>query len=538
METVRTVDRLRYQRDGWWTDTPLHEMVRAHARSRPDASAIMTPDRTVTWREYDRRADDIALTLLGLGLAAGDRVAVQLPDGPEIHAALIATARAGLVAVGIGHRAGRRETDHLVTRTGARVLITADGVGDGGVDPSLDYRILLDESGVARVEQTASGELRRIDPPRAPESALAGAGVGPDDLSIINSTSGTTGLPKCVTQFDNRWLAFSRLAEGAGQLDASDVVLAAVPTPFGFGLWTSHYAPVMLGVPVVVLPRYSTDQMVELIERHRVTVLCCVSTQFKMLLNSASAETADLSSLRVMFTGGEAVPYRSAAEFETRTGAAVLQFYGSNETGALSCTTLDDPQERRLRTAGRLIESMNVRLTDTDGHPTPILGGMGRPSARGPLLCGGYYDDPAANSELYTDDGWMLMGDIVEVDTDGYLSVVGRTSDFIIRGGKNLSAPQVEAMVAEHPAVDLCAVVPAPDEVFGERVCAVVTLRRGRSLDLPELTGFLDGLGVSKDLRPELLFVRDDLPRSSGAKLAKGEIKEWVRAQVLTTRAR
>jgi len=267
------------------------------------------------------------------------------------------------------------------------------------------------------------------------------------------------------------------------------------------------------------------------IERHRVTVLAAVSTQFVMLLNSPAVDAHDLSSLRVLFTGGEMVPYERAREFEQRTGAAVLQFYGSNETGALSATTPDDPPERRLRTAGRVIPEMRVRLLDpdTDADIT-VTGGPGVPAGNGPTLCLGYWDDAAANEALWTEDGWMRMGDLATIDADGYLTVVGRTSDVIIRGGKNVSAAQVEDEVGSHPAVALCAAVAMPDATFGERVCVFVEMRSGHdALTLETLNGYLAQRGTGKELWPERLEVLDSLPRSSGGKLAKGELAARAR---------
>src|SRR4029077_8808650 len=194
----------------------------------------------------------------------------------------------------------------------------------------------------------------------------------------------------------------------------------------------------------------------------------------------------------ILFTGGEMVPYERAREFEERTGAAVLQFYGSNETGALSATTPDDPPALRLRTAGRVIPEMRVRLLDpdTDADIT-ATGGPGVPAGNGPTLCLGYWDDAAANAELWTEDGWMRMGDLCRIDADGYLTVVGRTSDVIIRGGKNISAAEVEAEVATHAAVVLVAAVPMRDPLFGERVCVYVQLRPEHTLDLEALVEHL-----------------------------------------------
>jgi len=274
-----------------------------------------------------------------------------------------------------------------------------------------------------------------------------------------------------------------------------------------------------------VMPRFDADGALELIERERVTVVCCVSTQFIMMLNSPLIEHVDLSTLRCMFTGGEAVPYGRAAEFEERTGAAVLQFFGSNETGALSRTTVADSREHRLRTAGRVIDAMRVRLFAEDGTDVTAAGGPGQAACAGPATCLGYYADEEANARLFTPDGWMLTGDVCTVDPDGYLRVVDRRSDFIIRGGKNISAAAVEEQVGTHPAVAMVAAVAVPDPVYGERVCAVVVLRPGAALDLPGLREHLAARGVSPENWPERLEVRADLPRGSGGKVAKAQLR-------------
>ena len=215
-----------------------------------------------------------------------------------------------------------------------------------------------------------------------------------------------------------------------------------------------------------------------------------------MMLASPTLSELDLSSLRVMFTGGEAVPYERAVAFEEATGATVLQVFGSNETGALSRTTLTDSRYRRLRTAGRVIDEMAVRVYDETGRLVTGDERIGIPAGRGPATCLGYYEDERANEELVNSDGWMLMGDIVEIDRDGYLRVVGRTSDFIIRGGKNISAPAVEAEIAEHPGVALIAIVAMPDDIFGERVCAyVVPSPTCSAIGLEDITSFLKNRG-------------------------------------------
>ncbi len=476
----------------------LSSVVAARALERPDDLAFveLSSGTNMTWSEYDERSSRMAGTLAA-AYAPGDRVALQLPDGPGAHATMLACERAGLVAVGIGSRAGAREVGHLVERTGARTLLT-------------------------------------VDPPPAARSAARAAerSIGRNDLWFLNSTSGTTGLPKIVMHSQARWFAFHEFADRIVRFTTDDVFLSALPAPFGFGLWTAHFTPAITGAPCIVCERFVPEAVLAAIEQHRVTVLAAVSTQFVMLLNSPAVDAFDLSSLRVLFTGGEMVPYERAREFEKRTGAMVLQFYGSNETGALSATRLDDPPELRLRTAGRVIPEMHVRLLDpeTDADIT-ATGGPGIPAGKGPTLCLGYWDDAAANERLFTADGWMRMGDLATIDRQGYLSVVGRTSDVIIRGGKNLSAAQVEDEVASHPAIALCAAVAIPDEAFGERVCVFVELRDGAdSLTLDALNAHLAARGTGKELWPERLVVLAELPRVSGGKLAKGELAAMARS--------
>ncbi len=493
----------------------LEQLVATHAADAPDGLAYAGGAHRMTWGEYDARGSALAAVLADAAVVPGDRVAVWMPDGPAVHACYLGVERAGGVVVGIGPRAGRREVEHLLRVTGATLLLCG-----AEAEPA--------PAGVSTIVVSETDLPQGRDAPRE-------RGLGLDDLWLLNSTSGTTGLPKCVMHHQRRWFAFHELAVDAGGLTSDDVFLSALPAPFGFGLWTAHVTPTVLGVPCVVLPRFDPEACLAAIERERVTVLAAVSTQFIMLLNSPALDRFDLTSLRVLFTGGEMVPERRAAEFEERTGCRVLQFYGSNETGALSRTTIRDSRARRLRSAGAVIPSMHVRLLADDGADVTAAGGPGVAACRGPLCCLGYYGDPEANAALYTPDGWMLTGDRCTVDADGYLTVAGRASDFIIRGGKNVSAAQVEDEVSTHPAVAVAAAVAMPDAVFGERVCAYVELRPDAApLDLAALQDHLQGRGVGKELWPEHLVVLDALPRASGGKVAKGALREDVARRVPT----
>jgi acyl-CoA synthetase len=517
-------DSARFRAAGWWSDSTLSDAVRRNAEQLPDRPAyIDDPGITLTWREFDSAASSLAAQLAGAGILRGDRVAVWHGDSTAIHVLFVAIERCGAVVIGLGARAGIREIAALLRSSAPKILITDPQRSDAaqqaaGVAPEMLLLVLGQEAGAPWLDVAATPKPLRV-----------AAELGPDDVFLINSTSGTTGLPKCVVHTQNRWYYFHQKAVANGLLTSDDVFLPVIPTPFGFGIWTSHTTPIYLGATAVLMQRFTTKAACEAIARHKVTVLCCVSTQLTMLMADNARRDYDLSSLRIVFAGGEALPYRPAAEFEELTGAKILQFYGSNETGMLSATTVHDSLERRLRTGGRIVPEMAVRLFDGDQDVTDT--GRGQPACRGPATSLGYLGG-TDHDKLFTRDGWMRMGDICEIDAEGYLSVTGRTSDFILRGGKNISASQVEDAVMTHPSVAVAAAVAMPDSVFGEKVCLYAELVDSAAITLPELVEHLLSLGVSKELLPERLIVVDELPRSSGGKVAKGQLREDIRARM------
>ncbi|GLP75640.1 2,3-dihydroxybenzoate-AMP ligase [Mycobacterium antarcticum] len=524
---VNSAEAAHYRAAGWWSDTTLSDCVRRNAATFPDKRAFVdfslhSPDRVLTWSEVDRAATNLARQLQGLGVTPADGVAVWHRDSSEIHVLLLAIERCGAVAIGLGARAGVREVTNILLAATPSLLVSdtdrgaAAAQAAAAADPALRAVVLgLD-----------SDELV-VDPDSKPVVDSRLSPVGPDDVFLINSTSGTTGTPKCVVHTQNRWYYFHQKAVANAELTADDVFLPVIPTPFGFGIWTSHTTPIHLGATTVRIERFDPVATCAAVERHHATVLCCVSTQLAMLLANPASREHDLTSLRIVFTGGEPLPYAQAAQFEELTGVTILQFYGSNETGMLSATTLADPLHRRLRTAGRIVPEMHVRLFDGDLDVTES--GRGQPVCHGPATSLGYLDG-VGHDELFTPDGGMRMGDICELDAEGYLSLTGRTSDFILRGGKNISAVAVEEVVATHPAVAVAAAVAMPDPRFGERVCVYVELKHAVMLDLPALVEHLLGLGVSKELLPERLEVLDELPRSSGGKIAKGQLRDLIRS--------
>ena len=513
----------RYRAAGWWSDMTLSDAVARNAQQFSERLAYVDhPGGSFTWREFDSAATALAEQLAGAGISPGDRIAVWHGDSAAIHLLFVAVERCGAVVVGIGARAGTREVVAIMHNSRPKMLISDPQRRDAAAQATAgraDFPVLVLGDG-------DRGPRLSIDVEPAP--LPIDAALGSDDVFLINSTSGTTGLPKCVVHTQNRWHYFHQKAVANGQLTPDDVFLPVIPMPFGFGIWTSHTSPIYLGATAVILDRFTARATCEAIAEHRVTVLCCVSTQLTMLMADRASRECDLSSLRVVFTGGEALPYRPAAEFEKLTGATILQFYGSNETGLLSATTVNDSQEHRLRTGGRIVPEMSVRLFDVDQDVTET--GKGQPACRGPATSLGYLGG-TDHDQLFTRDGWMRMGDICEIDADGYLSVTGRTSDFILRGGKNISASAVEDAAATHPAIAVAAAVAMPDPVFGEKVCLYTELVDSYTINLPELVEYLVAAGVSKELLPERLIVVDELPRSSGGKIAKSALRADIKAR-------
>jgi len=452
-------------------------------------------------------------------MTKGGRILVWLPDCPDIHICYLACEMAGVVTVGVGWKAGLQELKYLSEVTGASILLSKQNNPLGKLDDISEYLNLNSLS----LEDIFSNHI--VD---GEEPNLEGS-IGPSDLWFLNSTSGTTGLPKCVMQTQNRWFYFHKKAVEFGQLTEKDIWMSVVPAPFGFGLWTAHVTPTLLGIPCLLQERFNALEAAKEIEKHQVSVLCAVSSQFVMILDASS--NIDLSSLKVIFTGGEAISPTRAQELEEKSGCRVLNFYGSNETGTLSGTTVHDPSDKRYTSGGKVIPEMQVRLYDpTTGERTADTG-RGQPACKGPALSLGYWEDDDANKQLMTEDGWFMMGDLVEIDSQGWLKVTGRVSDFIIRGGKNISAVAIEREVELHPKVALVAVVPKPNKKLGETAAAYVQLHVGQSLSLHELQNFLRKQGVSIEWWPETLNVLESLPLSSGGKVAKGELKELIKSE-------
>src|SRR5262245_6179293 len=277
------------------TVQPLAARIDALAETKAGGIAFFSDSEDLTWRDYARRSDRLAARLAALCLVPGERVAGLLPDGPGVHVAFVGCEKAGLVVMGIGPRAGAEEIRHLVRKSWAAALVTRPASREH------DFRALFEalrgEGATLRhhvvVErQLDLDEACYTNGPAAPPD-LAARRLGASDLFLLNSTSGTTGLPKCVMHHQARWFHFHDEAVASGELGATDVFCSVLPAPFGFGLWTAHFTPATLGAPCVVLERFTSEETLRRIERHRVTVLAGVSTQFILLLEDPTLPKHD-----------------------------------------------------------------------------------------------------------------------------------------------------------------------------------------------------------------------------------------------------
>jgi len=233
------------------------------------------------------------------------------------------------------------------------------------------------------------------------------------------------------------------------------------------------------------------------------------------------------------------VPFEKVKELESRTGCTTLQFYGSVESGAVSRTVLGESLEQRTRTVGKPVPEMNVRLFDpASGEEVAGPGQVGEVACKGPSTGSGYYNDPENTQKLYNSRGWLLTGDLGMIDEDGYLKLVGRVKDIIIRGGQNISAAEVEDAICGHPKVAEVAVVAMPDPVFGEKACAYVVPKAGQDIAFEELLAHLNSLHMARYKLPERLEVVSELPISPGGKVMKNALRDDIARQLASEKGR
>ncbi|MFV2177745.1 long-chain fatty acid--CoA ligase [Actinomadura sp. LOL_016] len=484
------------------------------ARMTPDRIALVHGERRDTYADLARRTAALARGLRGLGVRRGDRVGYLGPNHPAHLETLFASASLGAVFVPVNARSAAPELAHVLTDAGVSVLVHTAAAGplvDEAAPPGPRERLVVGE---ARYEDMAGGDAEPADDP-----------VGLDDPCMIMYTSGSTGRPKgAVLSHGNlTWNCVNVLVES--DLSGSEVALVAAPLFHTAALGMTCLPTLLKGGTAVLMESFDPAAAVDLIARHRVTLLFGVPTMYDAIAAQPGWADADLSSVRTLLCGGAPVPAATIRRYLDR-GLAFVQGYGMTETspGALVL----DPAAARTKagTAGVPSFFTDVRVVDPSGRPVPE-GERGEIVVRGPNVMLGYWNRPVATDEALA-GGWMHSGDVATVDADGYVTIVDRIKDMIISGGENVYPAEVEAALYEHPAVELCTVVGAPDPKWGEVPRAIVVLRPGASATSDEIRGHLrDRLAGYKV--PKSVEFWDDLPRTGSGKIQKSVVRERLR---------
>ncbi|MEO6471694.1 MAG: fatty acid--CoA ligase family protein, partial [Aeromicrobium sp.] len=288
--------------------------------------------------------------------------------------------------------------------------------------------------------------------------------------------------------------------------------------------------PLLAGASSVLLEHWDADDALALLESEKATLATAVPTQVVKLLQDPRIGDRDFTSLRAFTNAGAAMPPEAAQTMEDVFGCVGHVCYGATDGGVPTMTAITDPPEKRHLTVGKIDADSEVRLVDTLGKDV-APGQSGEIMWRGPTKTFGYFNEDHHTEAAFVDDGWYKSGDLGGIDEEGYLRIVGRSKDLIIRGGQNISPQELELLLYKHPAIAEVSVIGVPDPVYGERTCACVVLKRGEQLTLQDLTDFLRSLEVATFKLPERLEIFEDLPKSAGGKITKVEIRAAVAAR-------
>ena len=507
----------RYRSRGLWLDRPLWELFAQKFQAFADRPAVVYAGTTLTYHELEERSVGLARALAAeLGIRALDRVVLQLPNIPELILAYFALQRLGAIPIMALPAHREREIGHFIQLSDARAYICGDHARVGVVraqNPSLEKVVTLDELRALR------GEADLPDM----------ASFDPLEPAVFLLSGGTTGLPKLIPRTHNDYWYNSVAAGDINDIRPDDVLLGVLPLGHNFPLACPGLQGFLQrGARVVVSTSAQPEANFELIEKQGVTHLELVPAILIRWLNEPSLSAHDLSSIRVVNTGGHRLqPEVKRRCEELLPGCTVQEVLGMAE-GLLCYVRLDDPREVRFETAGRPVSELDeVRIVDDDGHDV-LTGDIGELLARGPYTIRGYFRAPEHNAAAFTPDGFYRTGDLVRMHPSGNVIVAGRRKDLINRGGEKISAEEVENLIIAHPAVLNVACIPLPDPILGERMCACVVLRSGTVLTLGELTDYLLGEGIAKFKLPERLELMDEFPMTQVGKVSKRALVEIV----------
>jgi long-chain acyl-CoA synthetase len=485
------------------------------ARARPESPALRVGNATLSYQEFLGRSRAVAALLADRGVRPGDRIGLILPNVPSFPILFYGALFAGAAVVPMNPLLTEREISYYFSDSGAKLAFAFEALPDGGAAAAAAGTALGVEVVVVGPLGLSEEQLSPRELPDEPEHRAD------EDLAVLLYTSGTTGQPKGA-ELTHRNLASNAFVTAGSLLRTGDgdVVMGCLPLFHVFGLTCGLNTSVVTGSCLALLPRFDPVKALELIEQQRVTVFQGVPTMYSALLHAPGLENYDTSSLRLCVSGGAALPVEVLHSFEQRFDAVVLEGYGLSETSPV--VSFNHPDSvRKPGSIGTPIDGVQVRIVDDTGAPVPV-GEVGELAVRGHGVMRGYWQRPEATAEAIP-DGWFRTGDLGRADEEGYLYIVDRKKQLIIRGGYNVYPREIEEVLHEHPAVAEVAVVGLKHATLGEEVGAAVALAPGASATEDELRAFAKER-VAAYKYPRHVWLVDALPKGPTGKILHREV--------------
>jgi long-chain acyl-CoA synthetase len=475
-----------------------------------DRPALRLDDAVFNYALLDEASARVATMLKAKGLKTGDRVGIMLPNVPYFPVAYYGVLRAGGIVVPMNVLLKGREVGFYLKDPGAEIVFAWHDFLEAAQQGA-------DEAG-AEVIRVKPGEIEGVIFEHEPDPDVVER--DDDDTAVILYTSGTTGQPKGAELTHANLKRNATVASNLFSLDERVVVLGALPLFHSFGQTCGMNATILAGGCLSLIPRFEPAKALEIIQRDGVTVFEGVPTMYGAMLHLDGREQYDTSSLKICASGGAALPVELLRGFEEAFHCKVLEGYGLSETSPVASFNHPD-RERKAGSIGTPIEGVEMKVVDEDDKDV-ATGEVGEIVIRGHNVMKGYWQRPEATEEVMR-GGWFHSGDMAKVDDDGYLFIVDRKKDLIIRGGYNVYPREVEEVLYEHPAVREAAVVAVPHPDLGEEVGAAVVLKDGEDVDADAIKAYVkDNVAAYK--YPRHVWFVDELPKGPTGKILKREI--------------
>ena len=523
----------RWRGAGLWSDETFASLLARRVREAPEREVLYDGTHRLSYRALADGIDRMAARLRALGIGAGDVVTIQLPNWVEFALTFFALERLGAVAVTVSVDFRSRELAYIMRFSGAKMLVCCAAFR--GFDHLAMAEALRAELPAVAVIGVVRGAPRAgvssLDDVLAgsgPPAAFVPVAQGADTVMRMAFTSGTTGNPKGVMHSHNTTLAAARILNGDIGLGPSDVMMVWLPVGLNWGYLTLVQC-VLAGGRAVLLERFRPADAVALIARERVTYVPTAPASLTAILQEPDLAKRDLSSLRLVVSGGASAPVETIRAWRRVAPGCLLELLGMLETGYQTYTRASDDPERVAGSVGTPASHMGLRLIDADGSDV-APGQEGEICSDGPSVHLGYHANPAANADAFLPDGWFRSGDLGMIDRDGNLRIVGRLKEMINRGGKKFFPREIEEILYTHPKVLYAAIVGIPDERLGERNCLCLVPKPGTPPSLDELLAFL-GDSVATYKLPEQLELFEQLPFTPTGKIQRHQLTRQVVAR-------